>query len=431
MKYLFRTLFLATVLSATAYQPSQPTLDVDTANVLYRVNRSRLDTTYCDNGAVLGGIVESLDAMSVSADTSLVRIEVVGVASPEGPVGNNKRLAVNRARQVQEYISSHTATSDSLIDIVTEKNAWVLLRDIARNDTILNGIDEVMQYLDALAENDIDTKEHTQAFRKLWGFKSGIYYRYIYKRLYPLVRAASVRVVYLAESRPAEESDTTEVVAEPDTLEVVVEPDTIVVPTEPDPMPVVAPIVTPKPLYMSLKTNMLYDAALLPNIGAELYVGSNLSVTANWMYGWWNCDSRHHYWRAYGGDVGVRYWLSHVKPLTGHHIGVYGQMLTYDFEWGGKGYMGGVPGGSLWDKAHWGVGIEYGFALPIARRLNIDFTIGLGYLGGEYREYIPIDDCYVWQATKYRHWWGPTKVEISLVWLLGSGNHNKPKGGEQ
>ncbi|MGM9860112.1 MAG: DUF3575 domain-containing protein, partial [Muribaculaceae bacterium] len=198
-----------------------------------------------------------------------------------------------------------------------------------------------------------------------------------------------------------------------------------------EPMPEVAPIVTGKPLYMSLKTNMLYDAALLPNIGAELYVGSNISVAANWMYGWWNCDSRHHYWRAYGGDVGVRYWLSHGKPLTGHHIGVYGQMLTYDFEWGGKGYMGGVPGGSLWDKAHWGAGIEYGFALPIARRLNIDFTIGLGYLGGEYREYIPIDNCYVWQATKYRHWWGPTKVEVSLVWLIGRDNYNKAKGGEQ
>ncbi|MGM9872153.1 MAG: DUF3575 domain-containing protein, partial [Muribaculaceae bacterium] len=81
--------------------------------------------------------------------------------------------------------------------------------------------------------------------------------------------------------------------------------------------------------------------------------------------------------------------------------------------------------------AHWGAGIEYGFALPIARRLNIDFTIGLGYLGGEYREYIPIDNCYVWQATKYRHWWGPTKVEISLMWLIGRDNYNKAKGGER
>ncbi|MCD8273384.1 MAG: DUF3575 domain-containing protein, partial [Alistipes sp.] len=27
------------------------------------------------------------------------------------------------------------------------------------------------------------------------------------------------------------------------------------------------------------------------------------------------------------------------------------------------------------------------------------------------------------------HWFGPTKAEISLVWLLGRGNYNEKKGG--
>ena len=42
-----------------------------------------------------------------------------------------------------------------------------------------------------------------------------------------------------------------------------------------------------------------------------------------------------------------------------------------------------------------------------------------------------IDNCYVWQATKERHWFGPTKAEISLVWLIGRGNFNKGKGGRR
>lgn len=29
--------------------------------------------------------------------------------------------------------------------------------------------------------------------------------------------------------------------------------------------------------------------------------------------------------------------------------------------------MGGKPGGSLWDKANYGVGIEYGYSLAIAK----------------------------------------------------------------
>jgi hypothetical protein len=63
--------------------------------------------------------------------------------------------------------------------------------------------------------------------------------------------------------------------------------------------------------------------------------------------------------------------------------------------------------------------------MPIGRRLNLDFSIGLGFQDGEYKEYLPMDDHYVWQATHKRHWWGPTKAEISLVWLLGHGKGKK------
>ena len=119
------------------------------------------------------------------------------------------------------------------------------------------------------------------------------------------------------------------------------------------------------------------------------------------------------------------------KPLTGHHAGVYGQWVTYDFETGGCGQMGGEPGGDIWDRASFGVGLEYGYALPIGRRLNLDFVAGLGYLGGTYYEYEPEDDCYVWQATKKRRYVGPTKLEVTLMWLVGRGNVNKGKGGKR
>jgi len=91
--------------------------------------------------------------------------------------------------------------------------------------------------------------------------------------------------------------------------------------------------------------------------------------------------------------------------------------------------MGGEPGGTLWDKTNYAAGVEYGYSLPVANRLNIDFTLGVGYWGGKYYTYIPLDGHYVWQATKNRHWFGPTKAEISLVWLLGRGNSNNKKGG--
>ena len=85
--------------------------------------------------------------------------------------------------------------------------------------------------------------------------------------------------------------------------------------------------------------------------------------------------------------------------MCGHHVGVYGQMLTYDVEWGGRGYMG--------DRWSWAAGVSYGYSLPVGRHFNIDFTLGVGYLQGDYMKYRPEDDCYVWDSTHRKEWFGP------------------------
>lgn len=182
--------------------------------------------------------------------------------------------------------------------------------------------------------------------------------------------------------------------------------------------------------YMSLGTNMLYDALLVPNINVEFYLGRQWSLSADWMYGWWDRKNRNRYWRVYGGEMAVRRWIgaaSRHKPLTGHHIGAYVQAITYDFEFGGKGQMSGKPGGSIFDRCSLGAGIEYGYSLPVASRVNIDFTLGVGYFGGKVLDYNVIDGHYVWQGTKHFNWFGPTKAEISFVWLIGNGNVNVKK----
>lgn len=180
------------------------------------------------------------------------------------------------------------------------------------------------------------------------------------------------------------------------------------------------------PFYMSIQTNMLYLLAAVPNIGIEFYLGKNWSIDTNWHYSWWKSDPKSWYWRTYGGDIAVRKWFgksANEKPLTGHHAGIYGQMLTYDVEIGGKGYLA--------DRWSWAAGVEYGYSLPIAKRLNINFTLGVGYHWGTYDEYLPIDGHYVWQSTNKRHYIGPTKVEVSLVWLIGHNNVNAKKGGKR
>ena len=151
-------------------------------------------------------------------------------------------------------------------------------------------------------------------------------------------------------------------------------------------------------------------------------MGKNYSIAADWMYAWWNSEKINWYWRIYGGELAVRKWFgkqARERVLSGHHLGLYGQCFTYDFAIKGRGQIGGDSESSLWDKANYAGGIEYGYSLPIAEKLNLDFSIGVGYLGGEYKEYTYEDNCYVWQVTKGRHWFGPTKAGVSLVWLIG------------
>lgn len=170
------------------------------------------------------------------------------------------------------------------------------------------------------------------------------------------------------------------------------------------------------PIYWAIKNNALYDAVALPNFGIELYVGKRWSVAGGWYFSWWSNDAKQHFYHRNGGHLEVRKWFgksSKQGPLQGHHVGVYLQAMTFDFARNGKGYLS--------DKWNYGAGISYGYSLSLSRRLKVDFSIGIGTLKGRYQEYRFEDGEYVWQATKRRLWWGPTKDEISFVWILGGG----------
>ncbi len=173
---------------------------------------------------------------------------------------------------------------------------------------------------------------------------------------------------------------------------------------------------------VALKTNALSDFAAIPHIGVEVALPQHWSLTADWAYAWWNNRSRNRYWRYYGGNIGVRYWVGELArrtALVGHHLGAYAGLLLYDFERGGKGSLSGSAHHTLWHSPNYVVGAEYGYSAPLTQRLHLDFVIGGGFWGGRYQTYEPLDGHYLWTATKQRRWFGPTKAEVSLVWQLG------------
>ena len=168
-----------------------------------------------------------------------------------------------------------------------------------------------------------------------------------------------------------------------------------------------------------LSTNLLYDAALVPNIGVEYAFDRLWSAKAEALCAWWSNDARHKYWRVMGGSIEVRRWLgdgADALGMKGHHIGAYAGGYRYDFEPKDKGEMADF---------NYALALTYGYSWDIGKRLRLDATVGVGYIGGDFKKYKHEDGKYVWLADMKRNYLGLTRAELSLVWIIGK------KGGEK
>lgn len=383
---------------------------VDSVEVYFHQGRSEIDADFGENASRIDSLQGELTHQRY---LQLKGARVVGSASPEGSVAINRSLSERRARAI---FSRFPMLPDSLTEFEYVGRDWEGLRRMVESDSLVPAREETLRVIDAIcaeiSAGEPDNAEHLQRVKALRS------YGYMYQKMFPALRFSQLYIDY----EPALQGR----VIGPGELQ------TVTIGSFSLPELALSPVApAKKPFYMALKTNMLFDAALIPNIGAEFYVGRNWSVMANWAYAWWDKNSSHHYWRYYGGDLGVRRWFGRAaerKPLTGHHLGLSAGLVTFDFELGGKGYMGGKPGETLWDRCLVTTALEYGYSLPVSRRLNIDFTIGIGYAGGKIVEYTPKEGKYIWEKTSRVNWFGPTKAEISLVWLIGHGNVNSRKG---
>lgn len=169
-----------------------------------------------------------------------------------------------------------------------------------------------------------------------------------------------------------------------------------------------------------LRTNGLYDLALSPNIGLEWQSSFGMAFQFDYVGAWWNSPSKNRFFSNYGFQTEIRYYFKHKNtaiPFRGLHAGVYGQMATFDFEFGGEG----VQCPNLDDA--WGLGLSGGYTLPISRRWAIDFVLGLGYFTAKYKTYDPTyNGGYQATGTKRLKFFGPTKLEVSFVWSLNKDN---------
>lgn len=372
------------------------------ATVFFPINDNSINRDYLQNRPQLSRIDSTLRAMLNDTTLTLLRLTVQGYGSPEGRHGYNEQMARERANSLRAYVLRQGDLPADRIFTRSIPEDWEGLAAFveATPDGTLRHKRDILQIIRSDRRPGVKEWLIRQAYPADFD--------YLLSNVMPLLRRTDYRIDYLRtlppEPKPADTLQAVEVVSEPPVADIPVET-----------------VPSARGFHMAVKTNLLYDAVLVPNIGVEIPFANRWSVSADWFYTWFSSDSRHRYWQGYGGYLTVRRYfgdISHSSLLTshlmkGHHLGLYMLGLTYDVEWGGRGYQAARFG--------FGGGVEYGYALPIGRRLSLDFSIGVGFQDGEYKEYDPTDDGtghYVWQSTRQRHWWGPTKAEVSLKWRI-------------
>ena len=432
VKKIVMVVLMPTTLLANAYAASIQ--DSLRTTIYFRPGYSLLELSYRDNAANMKALTQGIQTIKGNPCVQLQHIRILSAASPEGNSALNKRVAKRRGERLRDYLKETLVLPDSIFTVSSAGEDWQgLAALIAREKTPWrNKALQIIRHTPEWVTRNGKVVDGRK--RQLQNLDGGKAWKYMLDNHFYTLRTGAVVVCEVktlaAESTPSAAEARPEPASQQASGQPASQQSASQSPSSP-PFPAIPsqvhPEQEPPPVasYFALKSNLLYDALLIPNLSLEASIGSGWTLGAGGMFAWWSKDAKHRYWRIYGGDLEIRKYfgaLSKSKPLQGHHLGIYGDFLTYDFEFGAKGYQ---------SKATYAAGIKYGYSHPIANRLNLDFALGIGYLHSNYKTYVPRDGCYVYQETKKRKWLGPTQAEISLVWLLGKGNTNKKKGGKK
>ncbi len=158
--------------------------------VHFPVNKTDLTRDFRDNAPVLDRIVDIVRQVMADSTSSVKRIQIVGLASIEGAVDANEKLAAGRGEALKRYTQQHVPeATDPMFDVANGGEAWAELRDQI-NDVVnemttsgveadggrLAGLREAMGIIDS--EADLTRRE-----QKLRQLRQGSTFAYIKEHL--------------------------------------------------------------------------------------------------------------------------------------------------------------------------------------------------------------------------------------------------------
>lgn len=408
---LFVRIFILLCLPLFAMAQRQHMLQSDSSVVMrfrifYPVSKTKLYEDYLDNANQLHHIRKYLEK-SPQIDS----ITIYSYASPEGSYAFNKHLARERGKTAKQYllsvIPSERQLPDSLVIIDPTAENWEGLRDRVYYHYQHEDKAEVLAILN---RTDITDERRKVLLKRL---NQGRTWQYLLKEIMPHLRYATwvsvwkrIKVDWMIE-----------------------EPANLRVDFPKMELPVLRTIPLPPPAMedtktiLALKSNLLYDALSWVNFSVEVPVGDKFSALYYHQFPWWTWGKANNEYCMRFLSIGAegRYWFKPMPrkktgerikrdKLMGHFVGVYAESGKYDFE---------RKRDICYQGEFWSMGLSYGYAMPIGKRLNLELSLSMGYASIAYRGYTPSENYEIlWRDPEKVgrwHYFGPTKAQVSLV----------------
>ena len=385
------------------------------AYISFPLDTINIKPDYMRNREQLGKIQASLDSVRRDTTSMLTQLTIKGYASPEGRYDHNAYLARERTASLKRFITKNFDVPNHLITTDYEPEDWSGLREFLMKPQAYRELPHRQQLLD-IANSNLDPDEKERLMRTRYPAD----FQVLLKYYLPYLRHSDYTIEYQWQKKTyaPRQNDTVYQLPVAELPDIVMD-----YPREKRFRPIVA-----------LKTNLLFDLALAFNVELEAQLGadSRWSIMVEDWFPWYllrrdplgdtnkyRREGEKAYKNAYelwaiGAEL--RYWLTprcrDIRPtLTGSFVGAYCISGKYDLEWNSKGDQGEFLS----------FGATYGHSWVLSRHWNLELSASAGYVRGPRRHYEGMFDNtrLIWQYTSHINYIGPTKLKLSLVWLLG------------
>lgn len=129
---------------------------------------------------------------------------------------------------------------------------------------------------------------------------------------------------------------------------------------------------------LAVNTDVAMDACLAPSLGIELTMGKKSTLNLNGLYGS----------KVLGQDIRIGAlqpeWRVYIsgRPMYHHYVGAIGLLASYKMKFDGKWHDGDAAG----------IGVSFGYVLPLKDRLLVDFHTSLGGIYYHQKEYMETEN---------------------------------------